>query len=1775
LSLANSKSVILGILNVNSHKFDTILEGDYNGDGITEVLILSGPVDNPNDPFIEGCSFCGLSNWFPHSYLLDLNPELPSTIGSLGLKETNLTGIDVYKNYVSDFNGDGRSDILSIENLVSGNKTYSIYTASLTENSSDGFVSIGGGILEDYMDDKQILLGDYNGDGKTDIMMPTSTNPNGNSGSVNWAIYYSNQKSSGLDFFTRETHDIVEYWADTGNSYNTQRHWSTYYAMDVNKDGKSDLVRVWRKYYKPSWTINDHDTEWQVTAYTNTIGKTGTSWSQTYNSDYIINIFGSPQLVHLQSSSPDIPIPIAGNFKQNGANTDLVIVRGHYNRIEYYKFNKDFNSDNRLQTISESLGKIVHTINYSSMQAADGGLGSPTSDIYSSSNSVNYPNIEIIKNPNNYLVSQVTATVNGVSKYQKFRYYGYISNFIYGSLGFKRTVRSDWYLSESDTKIWTVDEIDLSKRGAITKTWTTTNGATAFDAIPSNILSTKTNIFNTFTFPNTQNSLLSGVYNVLLDQQTTVDALTGVTVQKSFSYDGAVNTVGSFGLQTSCTTNYYNGTVLKGSLTTGTVIADYISNSAGSGTAYFIGKPLKVTTSNTIYNIDGTTDTRTSEEKYTYSGANNSGPNITKTEKKGHNTDYLVEDMTYDAVGNLLTKTISAPSAVPAIASRTIVDVYDTTKRFVIKKTDHQLFDNFLEYNSLGQVTKSTNYLGVVSNFEYDSWGKITTSSTTGAATTVLITSITYAKLTDGGYTVTATNTQGDNAMSRTQYDVLGRVVKTTTKGFTLNTEISKVIEYDALGRKYRESEPYFGTTTPSSTKWTTINTYDYLHRPTQITTSTGRLQTLAYEGLTTKSIDDGKTTSATVNAMGNKVSTTDPGGTVTFNYFATGQLKTTNYEGNIITTEIDGWGNKISTFDPNSGNPTGPNAGKYSYTYDAFGQVKSETTPKGTTTFTYDDFGKLINKKIFGDGTDFNIIYTYNTLSQLKKETSKTTANIDIDYHEYFYDTLNRLYKTEENNVNFNHTKTTGFDTYGRLNTETNVTTVKAAFANNFASTVVTKYVYNANNGILYEMTDGAGVSLWKLLTANEKMQALTATLGNGIAITNTYTPDFYFGTQKHKMGTTFVVDNTYSFNAIKGNLMNRQNTAPGMNVSEVFTYDTQDRLLTWTNPLTGVLDSNVYDTKGRITTNNKLGTVNYNTNLATGIYRKTTIALNTDGLAYYNALAGNQVVSYTMFKSPIQISESGKGKINFEYNSHLSRMKQLYDFGTTTASPTVKVQRKTKLYTDDGSTEVIMDVVTNTVKIITFVGGDAYNAALYNEKVLNKTTGATTENKFYLHRDYQGTIIAISNNLGVAVEKRAFDAWGNLAKLVDSANVSLPVANGLVIFDRGYTSHEHLQEVRLIHMNGRLYDPVLRSFLMPDNFVQQPENTQNYNRYAYVMNNPLRYTDPSGELFGLDDIVVAIIIGAIISAATYIIATPPGAFMWSHLLSATFIGAASAAVTFGIGTAAGNMFTASQWIVKAGFQAVAHGTFQGSLTMITGGKFWNGFAAGALSSIASSAWSGGGNWKGISGDFGKSGFSQIAFGTLAGGAGAALTGGNFWQGAATGLIVSGLNHYAHKTPTTKETPNKYKTQFGKQLQESNLLADLYGHYQNGGGKDFYYEASNIQLTGQTQASLGLLNNQVTNEVNLFQFGTKTQALAFGRIALTRVNSNQFVIEPNKFDFDYQSSASFSRNLGTFAGGAVFGRIFNTPSTPFIQPNFLFGGAFDVIFNGVITIPR
>jgi RHS repeat-associated protein len=117
-------------------------------------------------------------------------------------------------------------------------------------------------------------------------------------------------------------------------------------------------------------------------------------------------------------------------------------------------------------------------------------------------------------------------------------------------------------------------------------------------------------------------------------------------------------------------------------------------------------------------------------------------------------------------------------------------------------------------------------------------------------------------------------------------------------------------------------------------------------------------------------------------------------------------------------------------------------------------------------------------------------------------------------------------------------------------------------------------------------------------------------------------------------------------------------------------------------------------------------------------------------------------------------------------------------------------------------------------------------------------------------------------------------FDAWG-LRRKTTSANAftqSLTTSD-LASYQspRGYTGHEHLDEVGLIHMNGRIYDPMIGRFLQPDPIISEPYNSQNFNRYSYVLNNPLMYTDPSGysTWTQVRRPVVAIIVAVVAQAA------------------------------------------------------------------------------------------------------------------------------------------------------------------------------------------------------------------------------------------------------------------------------------------------------------------
>jgi len=112
------------------------------------------------------------------------------------------------------------------------------------------------------------------------------------------------------------------------------------------------------------------------------------------------------------------------------------------------------------------------------------------------------------------------------------------------------------------------------------------------------------------------------------------------------------------------------------------------------------------------------------------------------------------------------------------------------------------------------------------------------------------------------------------------------------------------------------------------------------------------------------------------------------------------------------------------------------------------------------------------------------------------------------------------------------------------------------------------------------------------------------------------------------------------------------------------------------------------------------------------------------------------------------------------------------------------------------------------------------------------------------YVLKDHQGSLAALVNEKGSA-EYFSFDAWGRRRNAQSWTYENMPASFGST---RGFTMHEHLDEFKLINMNGRVYDPLVGRFLSPDPFVQMPDYSQSYNRYSYAFNNPLRFSDPSG---------------------------------------------------------------------------------------------------------------------------------------------------------------------------------------------------------------------------------------------------------------------------------------------------------------------------------------
>ena len=182
-----------------------------------------------------------------------------------------------------------------------------------------------------------------------------------------------------------------------------------------------------------------------------------------------------------------------------------------------------------------------------------------------------------------------------------------------------------------------------------------------------------------------------------------------------------------------------------------------------------------------------------------------------------------------------------------------------------------------------------------------------------------------------------------------------------------------------------------------------------------------------------------------------------------------------------------------------------------------------------------------------------------------------------------------------------------------------------------------------------------------------------------------------------------------------------------------------------------------------------------------------------------------------------------------------------------------------------DEENGEIKVTYFIGNVEIENNAGVAKYKRQLGNYAILTETDGTTTE--AYLFTDHLGSVDTISDASGTILQRMSFSAWGERRLPTNWEDMALPTVRQQMdgFTNRGYTGHEMVDAFGIINMGGRLYDAALGRVLQADPFVQDPTNTQSFNRYTYVFNNPLSYTDPSGY-FSLRQ-ALGIVVGLVLS--------------------------------------------------------------------------------------------------------------------------------------------------------------------------------------------------------------------------------------------------------------------------------------------------------------------
>ncbi len=976
---------------------------------------------------------------------------------------------------------------------------------------------------------------------------------------------------------------------------------------------------------------------------------------------------------------------------------------------------------------------------------------------------------------------------------------------------------------------------------------------------------------------------------------------------------------------------------------------------------------------------------------------------------------------TYDSFGNETGATVDGAG----ITARGSTTTFDAIGQFPISSANALSHSESMVTDArFGVVTSLTGPNAITTTWEYDGFGRKTKELRADGTESRISYELCDAVCEPGSvYKITtqdfATGGAAINTPSIQYYDKMNRVFRTESIAFDGVTRIYVNTSYNPRGESHMVSRPYFEGTLPADIKWATTH-YDQLGRRMSVIAPDGGIQEFDFGGLVTQTTNAlFQTESKTQNAIGELVlseghsDVATPVNRVSYKYDAYGNLLETAVEdpANSVTVtttmSYDQRGRKTGMVDPDMG--------AWSYSYNVLGELISQTDAKlQTVTMTYDLLGRMATR-IEAEGTT-TWIYD-NATKGIGKIHQVSGPNGYLEVASY--DSLGRPDTTTTTISATVYTTSLTYDALGRPSTIT--------YPSGFA--VQNNYTANGFLGSVSEIL--GGTVYWQANSVDAEGMVTQETLGNGVVTDRAYDPaTSLLDSIQTNSGGTSIQNLTFNFDTL-GNLKDRTDVTRDR--KEAFTYDGLNRLLSSTltdtsSATTLNTTTYAYDALGNITNKSDVGAYLYGQNGA-GPHAVTTAGVNTytyDANGSMISGAG-RTTSWTSFNKPQSISDSLTGnQTSFVYGPSRARIQQTaVNVGQATTTTTYiggSYERRSRLNQPD--------------ELVHYIRSGGGTVAIYTRIDDGQ---ALTDKTRYLHKDHLGSVESITDEQGVVTEHLSYDAHGKRRQ--SDWNAGTPAAPSET--PRGFTGHEHLDGVGLIHMNGRVYDPTLGRFLSADPNVQAPSDTQSFNRYSYVKNNPLSYNDPSGFFFKklFKSIVKAVkkgfkavvsffkkalqneIVQIVGSIAATIVGGPLASVAFSGLVTLANggdLGQAllSAAIAFAVSQASlmiNSIPGLKELTVGAvAIKALAHGVIGGVASVARGGEFKSGFLASSFGSLAGSAAAG----------LELKGAPAIAFASVSGGVGAELGGGKFKNGAVSGAF-SALAAEVARSNSTKNISN------------------------------------------------------------------------------------------------------------------------------------------------------